>query len=545
MTLSLPLTDPARAASYRAAGQWRDVTIAQLFVQTAERLPQKTAIVIDQQRISYAAMLRDVSSVAGGLLELGLKPGDVVAAQLPNSYEIPLLHLACNMAGLLFMPLHDSWRALEIEHLLRRAHVKVVITPAVYRDFDHLAMINDLRGELPSLAAHYIAGDSPVGALDFADLLLSAPLSGDAIETHRPDPDLPAAIMLSGGTTAISKISRYSSNNLIAMLDLARDAVGFSEDDVAAALAPAGTGATGYVYPVLMPLLNGATSVILSKWGDAAEAVDMVIRERCTYAVAIPAQLAKLVPALEKRTAAELSDLRVITNAGAPLPYETATQVERLTGAIVQSIYGATDGGTPTMTRIDDPVDKRLTSVGRVVRGCECELRGDDGSRAAAGQSGEILWRGADKSWGYLGDDQQTAEAFTEDQFYRSGDLGQFDDDGYLRIVGRIKDMILRGGRNISPLVIEEALARHPDVEDVAVVAIADPVLGERACAVLITRNDADLALEDAVSFLKSQGLAVWQLPERIEIVDLFPRSAGGKTLKRDLAELVKQRMEA
>jgi len=546
MTMELPLTSPEKARQYRAAGLWQDVTLSERFLAQADRFADKLAIVVDGRRATYRQLQRDVLSVANGLLAEGLEPGDVIAGQLPNSYEIPVLHLACNMVGMLYMPLHDSWRALEVGHLLAQAKVKVVISRHLYRDFDYVRMIRDLRPDLPDLKTHFVIGESAGDGIKPFEMLVAAePLGTKQIASLRPDPDYPAALMLSGGTTAISKISRYSSNDLQAMLNAARDGARFVETDVAAALAPAGTGATGYVYPVLMPLLNGGTSVMLPHWSNPEDAADLMVKENCTYATAIPAQLIKLLPTFRSRPRDDFHSLRVITNAGAPLPYDAAREVEELTGAVIQSIYGATDAGTPTLTTADDPREKRLGTVGRIVPGCECEIRDSDGNALPAGTVGEVTWRGADKSWGYLGADDQTRSVFTQDHFYKSGDLGQFDEDGYLKIVGRIKDMILRGGRNVSPLVIEEALIKHVDVQDVAVAAMPDPVLGERACAFVIARPGAGLELAGLLDFLRGEGLATWQLPERLEIMQEFPRSAGGKTLKRELTALVTEKLKA
>ena len=546
MTMELPLTSPEKARQYRAAGLWQDVTLSERFLAQADRFADKLAIVVDGRRATYRQLQRDVLSVANGLLAEGFEPGDVIAGQLPNSYEIPVLHLACNMVGMLYMPLHDSWRALEVGHLLAQAKVKVIISRHLYRDFDYVRMIRDLRPDLPDLKTHFVIGESAGDGIKPFEMLVAAePLGTKQIASLRPDPDYPAALMLSGGTTAISKISRYSSNDLQAMLNAARDGARFVETDVAAALAPAGTGATGYVYPVLMPLLNGGTSVMLPHWSNPEDAADLMVKENCTYATAIPAQLIKLLPTFRSRPRDDFHSLRVITNAGAPLPYDAAREVEELTGAVIQSIYGATDAGTPTLTTADDPREKRLGTVGRIVRGCECEIRDSDGNALPAGTVGEVTWRGADKSWGYLGADDQTRSVFTQDHFYKSGDLGQFDEDGYLKIVGRIKDMILRGGRNVSPLVIEEALIKHTDVQDVAVAAMPDPVLGERACAFVIARPGAGLELAGLLEFLRGEGLATWQLPERLEIMQEFPRSAGGKTLKRELTALVTEKLKA
>lgn len=351
--------------------------------------------------------------------------------------------------------------------------------------------------------------------------------------------------MLSGGTTALSKISRYSSNDLMVLLDNVAHTAEFVADDIIAALAPAGTGATGYVFPILMPILYGATSVILERWSDPEDAVNLIARHNCTAAVGIPTQLTRMIPALEHRTPDQFGRFRIFINAGAPLPYDTGFKIEALMGCKIQSMYGSTDGGTPVITNLKDKKEKRLGTVGKVVPGCECELWDPEGKPAPRWHSGEVVWRSADKSWGYLGDDEQTAKVFTRDRFYRSGDLGQFDDDGYLRIVGRVKDMILRGGRNVFPLTIEEQLIKHPSVLEVAVTAMPDPVLGERACAFVVLRDSQELSFETAVSFLKDQKLAIWQLPERLEIIQDLPRGPGGKVVKSRLTELVTAKLRS
>jgi non-ribosomal peptide synthetase component E (peptide arylation enzyme) len=545
MPIALPLTSPERAAQYRASGQWADVTIAERVLAAAVRYPEKEAIRCGGVRLRYADFADNIRCLAKGLTTLGLLPGGIVAGQLPNGPEIPLLHIACNLAGLLFIPLHDSWRSGELRHLLSNAGVTVLVTPHIYRDFNHYEMIAELRAELPGLRHYFtLGGAAGPGARDFGELMRLGPLDATKIASLRPDPDLPAAAMLSGGTTSISKISRFSSNNLLAMLDVEAAAAEFSAADVVAAIAPTGTGATGYIYGVLTPLLYGATSVILPRWGDPAEAIALIVREHCTYGVAIPTQLTKLVPVLETRQLVEFHDFRCFANAGAPLPYETAVKIEDLMGCVIQSIYGATDGGTPTMTTIHDQREKRLATVGRVVRGCECLLLDEKGNPVPQGEAGEIVWRGADKSWGYLGDEAQTAAAFKADHFYKSGDLGRFDGDGYLQVVGRIKDMILRGGRNVSPLAIEERLIRHPAVVDVAVVPMPDLVLGERACAFVVLKPGAVLDLAAAVEFLKGEDLAVWQLPERLEVIDEIPNSTGGKALKRALTAIITEKLK-
>ena len=546
MSIALPLTSPEHAARYRKEGLWHDRTYYELFAESAARHPDKTAIVEGSRRITYAELSTTINNLAGNLLDLGLAPGDIVSLQTKNSSLMPIVHLACNRIGLLYMPLHDTWRDVEVKHLLNRARAKVLITPAEYRGFNHANMIASIRGELPALKHVFTIEGSAPGTRELAELLKPTKHSKAELDARRPDPDLPAHTMLSGGTTALSKISRFTCNDLMVMLDNFTRTAEFTENDIIAALAPAGTGATGYIFPILVPLLHGATSVILERWGgNVPEAVEMIRREKCTCSVAIPTQLTLMIPELEKYKPTDFPHYRLSYNAGAALPYDTGLKMEQLTNCVIQSMYGSTDGGVPTVTAVKDPKEKRLSTVGRVVPGCECELWGPDGKPVPKGEQGEVVWRGADKCYGYLGDDEQTAAHFTKDHFYKSGDLGQFDAEGYLRITGRVKDMILRGGRNISPLTIEEQLIKHPSVVDVAVTSMPDTSLGERACAFVILKKGAALAFEDAVEFLKSQHLAVWQLPERLELIDDFPRGPGGKVLKSALTKMVTAKLKA
>ena len=214
-------------------------------------------------------------------------------------------------------------------------------------------------------------------------------------------------------------------------------------------------------------------------------------------------------------------------------------------GCKIQTLYGATDAGTAIMTTIEDPEEKRLTTAGRVVPGFECMLWNAEGLEVPAGEPGEVVWRGPSKSWTYLNDLVNSRAVFTADGFYRSGDLGQFDEQGYLRIVGRIKDMVLRGGRNISPRTIEEPMMAHPSVLEFAVAAMPDPVLGERACAFAMLKPGKSLTFEEMITFLTEAKLAIWQMPERLEIVEDMPRSTGAKIAKGQPTAMVPAKLKA
>jgi acyl-coenzyme A synthetase/AMP-(fatty) acid ligase len=244
--------------------------------------------------------------------------------------------------------------------------------------------------------------------------------------------------------------------------------------------------------------------------------------------------------------ARDFSAVRVITSAGAPLTPDTAVQTEDTFGCVVTTVYGSTDGGVITVTRTTDPVDKRRRTVGRPIPGAELVLRDPVGQPVPAGTSGEATWRTPTKSFGYLNDDERTAAMFHDDGWYFSGDLGSVDSDGYLAITGRSKDLIIRGGQNISPLEIEQIIARHEAVSEVAVVGVPDPVFGERVCvcAVLLP-GQAGLGLEDLVAYMRAQDIAPYKLPERLVLFTELPKTAGGKLSKVVLRSAIAERAAA
>jgi non-ribosomal peptide synthetase component E (peptide arylation enzyme) len=534
----LPLTTLEEARRYRQSGAWVDETLYERFERIATKHPGKVAVIEATGKRTYGTLLNEVRALSRGFRAAGVLAGQVVSVQLPNCATQAITHLALNRIGALAMLVHDSWHEAELPHLLATSQAVMAIIPGVYRDLDFAALYASLRPQLPDLRAVYALNGTGPNALDYASLLGTAQGEAD-IAAARIDPDLPGALMLSSGTTSLPKISIYSSNNLHALLAPFWRRIQLSESDIGAALAPAGTGAIGYVYPLLSPLLNGATSAILESWGEPQAGVDFIVKHRCTYATAVPAQLVQMLPLIQAADPSDFVAFRCFSNGGAPLAPEVGRQIEEHMDCRIFGIYGATDAGAATSTDIADPVEKRLGSVGRAQEECEIRLTDESGRPVGTGQTGEIQWRSAGKSYGYLNDPEATAMAFDRARFYRTGDLGAMDADGYLRIVGRVKDMIIRGGRNISPRLIEEMVMRHPAVAEVAVAAFPDKVLGERACAFVVLHPGARVQLAGLLEFLKGEHMSVWQMPERLEIMAELPKSAGGKIMKNKLREFV------
>lgn len=523
----------AERARFRALGLWGDTTLAERVDRHADARPEQPAIADGRVRWTYGELQDVTLRLANVLVDLGAGPGDVVAAQLPSCALLPAVHLACNRIGALFVPLSTAWRRREVDGLLRAVAPTVLIAVGADGGADLREIHDATRAAIPTLRHVVYARED--GSASLEDLVAAAaPLAAADAAARRPDPDAPALAMVSSGTTGTPKASVWGGNDVVALLAAHfASTIGLRAGEVAGGLAPANLGSTGYVFPVLAPLLTGGTSVMLERWSPAA-ALELLVAERCTYATAIPTQLFMLLElALED---ADLSALTRFNNAGAPLAPDLAREVERRMRCRVHTIYGATDGGVPVMTAVEDPAKQRHTTVGRVLPGTDLELRDAAGQPVAAGAPGEVCWRGATKSYGYLSQPDYDAQAWSEGWFC-SGDLGTLDADGYLRIVGRSKDMIMRGGQNIFPAEIEAVLAESPAVAAAAVVGVPDARLGERTCAAIVGTGAGVPTVEDLGRFLTEQGVARYKHPELVLAVDALPVNAGGKVDRTALRE--------
>ena len=359
------ITPELIAANY-ASGAWQPRPLYAAVDDHARERADAPAVADQTERLTYAELVRRSHSLASWLLEQGLQPGATVAIQTPNSISLAITHLACNRADLVFLPLSSSWRGQEIEHLLRLSEAKVLVVPPSTPDFDYYETIATMRDRLPALELVGTRGHRrPEADFDFDDVS-----TRQTAEVERPrDPQAGRYIMVTSGTTDLPKMSLWTDNNLWFFMQCYIEAVEMAVDDVAVGLCPANTGATGYVFPVLAPMLRGASSVLLEHW-NASAALDLLESEQATLASAVPTQIIKM---LQESDIADrdFSRLRLFQNSGAAMPSDAAQQLEEVFGCIGHVVYGATDGGTPTMTTTRDSAEKRWTTVGRPTVHCE------------------------------------------------------------------------------------------------------------------------------------------------------------------------------
>ncbi len=524
-----PTHTPALADGYRRAGFWRGETIWQVFATTAAARGTRVAIVEGALRTSWVALAAAAERVAGGLAALGVGPGDVVAVQLPNWTETVVALLAAARLGAVPTPILPILRRRELGFVLRASGARVLVVPGRYRDADHRVLAAELRPELPALEHVVVVRDEPgPSALAWAALAAAAP-------TTRPAPGDGAAIallMYTSGTTAEPKGVLHSHDTLLAEARSLKAVHALSPADVVLMPSPL-THVSGLVHALLVPAVLGTTAVLMERW-DPAAALELIARERVTYMVGAPTFLRDLAfhPTLP---AHDVHSLRLFSCGGADVDPALVREAAARLGCVAKRVYGSTEFPTITTTGPDDPPARRIDSDGRAIGAAELRLVDDAGRPVPAGVEGEILARGPECFLGYH-DPAHNTDAFTPDGWFRTEDLGVLDAAGYLRIVGRRKDIIIRKGENVSARELEELLAEHPATLEVAVVGVPDPACGEIACAVIRPRAGvAPPTLAELADYLARRGLSRRKLPERLELVEDFPRTASGKILKRAL----------
>ena len=537
---------PKEAAQrYRETGYWEGLTLWDMMARTVARHPDKVALVASDQRQTYADLDRISARLGAALLQQGISPFDRVVLQLPNIPEFVHYYLALVRIGAIPVMALRSHRHTEVRHFIRASGAVAYVVPDVAHKYDYRPMAADMQKEFMALRTTIIVGAPGAGQLAHADLLATA---GDqaSIAAHLAAVDVSAAdvatMLLSGGTTSLSKLIPRTHQDYVLNARLCGEAAGFDEDTVFMAILP-----LGHNYNLASPGMLGTFyyggTVVLAPSGKVEDVFPLVSRERVTV-------IAAVVPLISNWLAAdlpdncELSSLKVIQNGGARLAPELRQRLMSRFGCKPQEIYGTAEG-LINMTRLDDPEDLLLNSSGKpVCEADEIKVVDDDGNEVPDGESGELLTRGPYTILGYYLAPEKNAEAFTDDGFYRMGDIVR-KQGRTLYTEGRRKDLINRGGEKISCEEVENFILMHPAVKSVSLVGMPDPIFGEKACAFVILREGQTLGFEDMNAFLKRQKIASFKLPERLEVVSEFPLSPVGKILKRKLREMIAERLEA
>jgi cyclohexanecarboxylate-CoA ligase len=531
-----PSLTAERIAEMRRLGHWRDVVLTDFLDHWGAERPDKVAVVdhnsITRKRtaLTFRQLANRVDRLARGLQRLGIQRGDVISFQLPNWWQFHAMHLASLRIGAVTNALMPIFRERELRFMLGLAESQLLVVPGVFRDFDHAAMARALRPDLPALRHVRVIGGE--GEEAFENLFQEENGPDHFI---RPDPNNVMQIVYTSGTTGEPKGAMHISNTLFSNVIPYAERLKLTGDDVILMSSPM-AHQTGFMYGFMMALWLGATNVLQDIW-NAEKAADIIEAEGATFTMASTPFLSDLTDVAQRRPEA-FRTFRVFLAGGAPIPRVLARKAAEALGATIVSGWGMTENGAITVGKLDDPAEKIFDTDGSPLPGVEIRVVDPDGVALPANEEGRLQARACSNFVGYL--KRPELNGVDPDGWFDTGDLARIDTDGYVRITGRAKDIIIRGGENIPVVEVEQLLYRHPAVQELAIVAMPDPRLGERCCAFVVPKPGQDFSFAEMIRFLEEQRIARSYMPERLEVVDAMPKTPSGKIQKFRLRDVAK-----
>jgi len=524
------------AAMYRAKGWWKDQRFSDLLEARARATPEREAISDARRRITYGQLWAEVKRFAEFLRRQGVERGDVVTLQLPNRIEFPVVFFSLELIGAVANKISADFRAVEVEYILKFSKSKAYVCAREFKGFDYLAMIRDLRPRLPDLSLLICVDD--VDAADvtsFAKVVHETPEIADA-ERLRISPLEVMRMCFTSGTTGNPKGVLHCFNTTLSTCETFNRELAVTGDEVMLDYLPVGLN-WGYMTLVQAGMV-GARVVLMERF-SADGALELIEKERVTYIPTAPASIVAMLnsPALGRR---DLRSLRIVITGGASAAVETIKAFQAaLPHTKLIELYGMLETGYHSFTRLTDDPLKVNGTVGHCVDEMGLRILDDDGNDVPYGEVGEIAAVGPSIHMGYLDNPAANRDAFTADGWFRTGDLGQYADrEGNVRIAGRKKEIVNRGGKKYFPREIEELLYEHPKIVQVAIVGAPDPRLGEKNCLCAIVKPDTTLTLEEVVAFLKGR-VADYKLPEALVVMNDFPMTPTGKIRRPELVKRV------
>ncbi|ELH37892.1 medium-chain fatty-acid--CoA ligase [Escherichia coli] len=539
MKVTLTFNEQRRAA-YRQQGLWGDASLADYWQQTARAMPDKIAVVDNHgASYTYSALDHAASCLANWMLAKGIESGDRIAFQLPGWCEFTVIYLACLKIGAVSVPLLPSWREAELVWVLNKCQAKMFFAPTLFKQTRPVDLILPLQNQLPQL--QQIVGVDKLApatsSLSLSQIIADNTPLTTAITTHG---DELAAVLFTSGTEGLPKGVMLTHNNILASERAYCARLNLTWQDVFMMPAPLGH-ATGFLHGVTAPFLIGARSVLLDIFTPDA-CLALLEQQRCTCMLGATPFVYDLLNLLEKQPA-DLSALRFFLCGGTTIPKKVARECQQR-GIKLLSVYGSTESSPHAVVNLDDPLSCFMHTDGYAAAGVEIKVVDDARKTLPPGCEGEEASRGPNVFMGYFDEPELTARALDEEGWYYSGDLCRMDEAGYIKITGRKKDIIVRGGENISSREVEDILLQHPKIHDACVVAMPDERLGERSCAyVVLKAPHHSLSLEEVVAFFSRKRVAKYKYPEHIVVIEKLPRTASGKIQKFLLRKDIMRRL--
>ncbi|MGN2762572.1 medium-chain fatty-acid--CoA ligase [Escherichia coli] len=539
MKVTLTFNEQRRAA-YRQQGLWGDASLADYWQQTARAMPDKIAVVDNHgASYTYSALDHAASCLANWMLAKGIESGDRIAFQLPGWCEFTVIYLACLKIGAVSVPLLPSWREAELVWVLNKCQAKMFFAPTLFKQTRPVDLILPLQNQLPQL--QQIVGVDKLApatsSLSLSQIIADNTSLTTAITTHG---DELAAVLFTSGTEGLPKGVMLTHNNILASERAYCARLNLTWQDVFMMPAPLGH-ATGFLHGVTAPCLIGARSVLLDIFTPDA-CLALLEQQRCTCMLGATPFVYDLLNVLEKQPA-DLSALRFFLCGGTTIPKKVARECQQR-GIKLLSVYGSTESSPHAVVNLDDPLSRFMHTDGYAAAGVEIKVVDDARKTLPPGCEGEEASRGPNVFMGYFDEPELTARALDEEGWYYSGDLCRMDEAGYIKITGRKKDIIVRGGENISSREVEDILLQHPKIHDACVVAMSDERLGERSCAyVVLKAPHHSLSLEEVVAFFSRKRVAKYKYPEHIVVIEKLPRTTSGKIQKFLLRKDIMRRL--
>jgi acyl-CoA synthetase len=530
----LTLHDPEMAARYYAEGLWRKDTLYTLLCDHAARRPDDFALRDGARRLNWGELLRLVDALAADLDAAGLKRGERVAVWLPNRVEAVAVLLACSRQGYVCNPsLHQNYTVAEIIELLTRTRAAALFAQPGHGADARTADIFAAVADLPSLRRVYTLGDGPKSAAPFPQPGMARLLP--AVDTN---PDKVTYLAFTSGTTGTPKGVMHSDNTLLANARAMVEDWHHDERTVLLSLSPLSHHIAAVA---IAQAMAAGMELVVNAPPAGMTPLDWILEAGATYVMGVPTHAMDILGELRARKLGGLGRVKVFYMAGAPIPREVA-QAFLDRGVTPQNVYGMSENSSHQYTLPTDDPETIVATCGRACRAYEIRLWDQDNPdiEVPAGEIGEIGGRGACLTLGYFDNQQATEESFNRLGWFMSGDLGRFDPNGNLEIVGRKKDLIIRGGHNIHPAKIEDLTMRHPAVARCAAFGVADYRLGEKVCLSVIFHEGAGATSDELLLHLNRAGLSRYDMPEYFLAIDAYPLTASGKILKRELVEWAK-----
>jgi cyclohexanecarboxylate-CoA ligase len=530
-----------RIGTHTRDGYWTGRTITDYLDEGAAATPDKVAFTDSRRAITYDGLRAEVDRCALGLLELGVVPGEVVSFQLPNWIEWVVLHYAATRIGAISNPLIPIYREREITFMVALARSRVIVVPGEFRGFDYPAMIDKLRPDLPALEHVLVVDGQPgQGTCSWSEFM-ATPREQRDLAGLRPDPDEVTLLIFTSGTTGEPKGVMHTHNTAVAANNPLPARLGITADSVIH-MASTLAHLTGFLYGARLPVQVGATGVLQDVW-EPKRFVELIAEHRITYTSAATPFLHDLlaVPDLADH---DLSSLVRFCCMGAPIPRALVREARaKLPGLVVLGGWGQSENALVTLGIPGDPDEKIIDTDGYPWPGMRVRVLDQAGVELPAGQEGRLQVTGPFLFVGYAERLAMTRASF-DGEWFETGDLAIIDTEGYLRICGRTKDVIIRGGENIPVAYVENVLYEHPRLQKVAIVGVPDPRLQERACACVVVSPGTEFTLAQMRQFLQDKGVARQYWPERLEVLTELPATASGKIQKFRLREIAATRSE-